>query len=480
MPIRSGRQGSGRKNLAGALARGTSYGSLTGVHPGPDTLNNVVRPANLPGTDLTGSIDETEPLIAFWITLSIELRLVLLAAVGIGIGALANWAIYRLAWDRRPIGPWVAADAQARPRKGTDRVPIIGWLGMRRESEIHGSGFWVRPILIEIAMAIGIPAYYWLLTQSGRLLPPQFQNPGGIAASEAWMTVVFVSHAVLISLMLAATFIDFDEQTIPDEITVPGTLLALALACLSPCVFMPVLDLPGLLVPIRFYLPFATPDPKWASTTGWWTGVGIWSMWCFALSNRRLILRRGPAKALEYFLASLLRDHRWPYLLGMWLIGSVAVRVIYGIGGSTWLGLLTALIGLAVGGGVVWAIRIVGSLAMRREAMGFGDVTLMAMIGAFVGWQAAVMSFFLAPIAAIGIVLVYFIITRNSQIPFGPYLCAGTLLTIFGWDRLVNGWFLGNLAILGPFMLWLFVALTGIMGVMLYFWRIIKETFVGE
>ena len=86
----------------------------------------------------------------------------------------------------------------------------------------------------------------------------------------------------------------------------------------------------------------------------------------------------------------------------------------------------------------------------------------------------------LAPIAAIAIVLVYFIITRNSEIPFGPYLCAGTLLSIFGWDRLVNGWFLGNLAILGPFMLWLFVALTGIMGVMLYFWRVLKETMFGE
>ena len=83
-------------------------------------------------------------------------------------------------------------------------------------------------------------------------------------------------------------------------------------------------------------------------------------------------------------------------------------------------------------------------------------------------------------IAAIVIVLIYFIVTRNSEIPFGPYLCAGTLITVFLWDRLVSGWFLANLAILGPFLLWLFIALTGIMGVMLFVWRLIKERYIYE
>ncbi len=70
--------------------------------------------------------------------------------------------------------------------------------------------------------------------------------------------------------------------------------------------------------------------------------------------------------------------------------------------------------------------------------MGFGDVTLMAMIGALVGWQCALLAFFLAPMTAIAIVLVQFVFTRQPAIPFGPYLCAGTLVTIFGWDLLWN------------------------------------------
>ncbi|MCA9135272.1 MAG: prepilin peptidase [Planctomycetales bacterium] len=423
---------------------------------------------------------EIGSLIAFWITLPIPARLVLLSIIGLVLGVIANLAIYRFAWQPRSIGPWGPKHEKAGPRQTIDRIPIVGWFALRRESGIHGSGFWIRPLLLEIAMAISVPAYYWFVTQTGLLFPAPLRNAAAITAYEPWMTTVFASHLVMISLMVAATFIDFDDQTIPDELTVPGTLIALALGAMSMNVFLPALPMKAPLAPMAFQMPFPAPGPQWFGPTGWWTGIGIWTGWCFALANRRWITRRGIGKALEYFFASLLRDGRWPLLLGIWIVGGIGIRIVFGFKGASWIGLLTALVGLAVGGGVVWAIRIVGSVAMRREAMGFGDVTLMAMIGAFIGWQGAVMSFFLAPIAAIAIVLVYFIITRNSEIPFGPYLCVGTMLSIFGWDRLVNGWFLGNLAILGPFMLWLFVAMTGIMGVMLYFWRIFKERFFGE
>ena len=66
---------------------------------------------------------------------------------------------------------------------------------------------------------------------------------------------------------------------------------------------------------------------------------------------------------------------------------------------SAWAGLLTALVGLVGSGGIVWAVRLIGTAALRREAMGFGDVTLMMMIGTFLGWQACLIAFFLAPFA---------------------------------------------------------------------------------
>ena len=50
----------------------------------------------------------------------------------------------------------------------------------------------------------------------------------------------------------------------------------------------------------------------------------------------------------------------------------------------------------------MWAVRLIGTAALRREAMGFGDVTLMMMIGTFLGWQACSDLFFLAPFAGTG------------------------------------------------------------------------------
>ena len=76
--------------------------------------------------------------------------------LGLVLGGVVNWAIYRLAWNQRPISPWGPAPPEAPPRRWSDRLPVLGWLGLRREAALHGSGFWVRPCAIELAMGIGI------------------------------------------------------------------------------------------------------------------------------------------------------------------------------------------------------------------------------------------------------------------------------------------------------------------------------------
>ena len=55
--------------------------------------------------------------------------------------------------------------------------------------------------------------------------------------------------------------------------------------------------------------------------------------------------------------------------------------------------------------------------------MGFGDVTLMMMVGTFLGWQACLIAFFLAPFAALVIGIAQFVLRRDDVIPYGPFLC---------------------------------------------------------
>jgi prepilin signal peptidase PulO-like enzyme (type II secretory pathway) len=95
-----------------------------------------------------------------------------------------------------------------------------------------------------------------------------------------------------------------------------------------------------------------------------------------------------------------------------------------------------SLFGYIVGGGLIWGLRIVGSLAMGREAMGLGDVHLLAAVGAVIGWIDPSIAFLVAPFMAI----VWFILSsvfasvfnrKGTAIPFGPHLAAASILVLY-------------------------------------------------
>ena len=99
---------------------------------------------------------------------------------------------------------------------------------------------------------------------------------------------------------------------------------------------------------------------------------------------------------------------------------------------------VASLAGFLAGGGVTWAIRIVGSAIFRKEAMGFGDVKLMDMIGAFLGWQSALLTMFLGCLfgavgGGIGVAL-----GRGNVIPFGPFLALGAVVCLFWRGAIVH------------------------------------------
>jgi leader peptidase (prepilin peptidase)/N-methyltransferase len=98
-----------------------------------------------------------------------------------------------------------------------------------------------------------------------------------------------------------------------------------------------------------------------------------------------------------------------------------------------WHGLAWSLAGLIAGGGITWLVREISSRILGQEAMGFGDVTLMAMIGSFIGWQPVLLVFILSPVCAIPIAIAARFSSGKTYVPYGPYLSAATLVVLLTW-----------------------------------------------
>jgi prepilin signal peptidase PulO-like enzyme (type II secretory pathway) len=430
--------------------------------------------------------------------------------VGLALGAVANWAIYCLAWNPRPISPWGPTPADSLPRTRRDRLPVVGWLSLRREHHLHGRWFWVRPLLIELGMGIGLVCLWWWEVEQRALVVPQldeqlrFAGLGPVALLKSavplaavWPT--FLSHSMLLTFMVAASFIDIDEKIIPDEITVPGTLLGLVLVTCLPVCLLPwgtFADRPPELA-VEIALPQVGPGvtasvaPVIAATPNAWpeslapasqwrslvVGQACWWLWCVALAPRIWRGRHGPWRAITLICRRVTRELTRPPLGFIAWVGAALVLAVWWLGGTAWLGLLSSLIGLAASGMVVWVVRVVASHALGREAMGFGDVTLMMMIGAFLGWQACVVVFFVAPFAGLVVGIVQAVTKRDDVIPYGPFLCLGTLGVIVGWSSVWNhvefafqfGW-------LVPAVLAVCFAL---LGILLVIWKQIKNLLFG-
>jgi leader peptidase (prepilin peptidase)/N-methyltransferase len=144
--------------------------------------------------------------------------------------------------------------------------------------------------------------------------------------------------------------------------------------------------------------------PDAITITGWCIGIGIGTLWPQ--------VRPAPATAATHL-------------------------------GGFWVGLL----GFMVGAGLTQLVRKGFGFLLRREAMGFGDVTLMGMIGAFLGWQAAVLTFFVGPFfglahAAWKLLKLFKkwlagrqLSTSDRELPYGPYLsmAAASLFLLWPW-----------------------------------------------
>lgn len=95
---------------------------------------------------------------------------------------------------------------------------------------------------------------------------------------------------------------------------------------------------------------------------------------------------------------------------------------------------LASLIGIFVSGGLIFLCGVFGKLVFRKDAMGFGDVKLMGVIGGFLGWKLAVATFFLAPFFGLLFGMPRLILKRGNVIPYGPFLSLAAFICLLFKD----------------------------------------------
>ena len=115
------------------------------------------------------------------------------------------------------------------------------------------------------------------------------------------------------------------------------------------------------------------------------------------------------------------------------VIGLVVSAVFPEIHGqSAWAqGLLQSFLGVLVGGGFLYLAGTVAEWVLKKEAMGGGDVKLLAAVGAVIGWRGVLWTLFVSSLAG-SVGGLYLRLTKGEElIPFGPYLALGAFLYLF-------------------------------------------------
>ena len=100
---------------------------------------------------------------------------------------------------------------------------------------------------------------------------------------------------------------------------------------------------------------------------------------------------------------------------------------------------LQCLLGILAGGGTLYLVGLIGEWILKKEAMGFGDVKLMAFLGSIWGWKFSFLSIMYGSLfgSVIGIVFIR-VLPKDNRIPFGPFLGLGAWVTVLFGDKMIK------------------------------------------
>ncbi len=359
--------------------------------------------------------------------------------VGACVGSFLNVVIYRLPRGESIVFPASHCPSCGRAIKWRDNIPIVSWLLLRGRCRWCDVGISSRYLLIELLTAVlvaGLYVCYFVL----RL------RDGISGFTEDWP--MFVAHAALLCGLLAASAVDIELFIVPLQVMWVCAAVGIASAAFRPN---------------DAFVPHASPATA-AVSAG--VVVGLLAAWVLlrrgwlqpsfldaddkpitderestvaitaqdGVNPRKEILREvlflAPAIVLGiagYFIATRIGAAE-RFCNELFCETSISKNLASGTG---------AVFGMLVGAAWIWGARIFGTLGFGKEAMGMGDVHILAAVGAVAGWKAATLVFFVAPLFGLVWALHLLIARGKRELPYGPWLALGTLIVLLFYDALV-------------------------------------------
>jgi len=379
--------------------------------------------------------------------------IIFLFALGASVGSFLNVVVYRLPHELSLIRPASHCVACKEAIDWYNNLPILSWFILRGRCRHCGAGFSIRYALVELFTALLFVGLYWVYFQGrirGADLLPTFERGG-------W--ILYGGHIFLICALLASSLIDGEHWIIPLSISYSMAVTGLVLSMVWPYCLTE-------LAPADLWrvIPYAGAQSG-AVGLGAALGlaVGLWMMkkgyitrsfaeWEAAQIEKEREQKEKKEENEQEIEVDIRREmvREIAFLTPAVALGLIFMVALTGeneLGGAweriiqeqKWLaGLLGSVFGFMIGGAVVWGTRILGSLAFGREAMGLGDVHLMAGVGAVLGWVSPTIAFFVAPFMGLGWALARLALHRSREIPYGPFLSMATVLVMVFYDPMVR------------------------------------------
>jgi len=379
-------------------------------------------------------------------------------AFGCCIGSFLNVVVYRLPRDKSLVRPPSACPACEKNIRFYDNIPLVSWLVLGRKCRHCKAPISPRYFIVELLTGCLFVGLFLLYYRT------DVRPSVGSLADGQWL--VYLLHVILLGAFIAASAIDLEYWVIPLSICWLVTGAGLIASTLGVYVIDPDIIRGDQL------LPWASAGPA-ALAIGAAVGLGISGL----LIATGLIKRSyeteqaADSQNTDKENAKTGRDepsepaepqfnHRLEacreiiFILPIVACAAAAYWIASAIVSvDTWgdfhsqhpaiSGLLGSLFGYFVGCGIVWAVRILGTLGFGKEAMGLGDVHLMGAAGAVIGPLPVVVAFFIAPFFGLAWAGCQMFFKKIRQIPYGPFLSLG-ILTVM----ILNDWILYRITLL--------------------------------